>query len=185
MRFAAPVVAVLVLAACGGDGGGSGASVDEGPTAAGFVFTDAGEVAEGGSIDARFTCDGEDVSPALAWTGVPGDAEQLALVLVDPDARGGAFTHWLVYSIAPTAEGLPRALAPDASHVRQGLNDFDEIGYGGPCPPEGEEHEYVFRLLALHNPIELEQGADGGAFDEAVSPHVLAETRLTAHYRRG
>ena len=81
MRLAAVASLLLVLTACGGDGGGSGATVDEGPKVAGFAFTEAGEVAEGESIDARFTCDGDDVSPALAWTGVPGDSEQLALVL--------------------------------------------------------------------------------------------------------
>jgi Raf kinase inhibitor-like YbhB/YbcL family protein len=181
MRLAAVASALLALAACGG--GESGSTVDEGPTAPGFAFTGASEVAEGESIGARFTCDGDDVSPALAWKGVPGDARQLALVLEDPDAPGGTFTHWLVYAIEPSAEGLAGGISREAP-VRQGLNDFDEIGYGGPCPPEGEEHQYVFRLLALDAPIDLEQGADGPAFDQAVSPHVLAETRLTAGYRR-
>jgi hypothetical protein len=178
VRLLALASTLLLLAACGG-GGGSGTELEEGPAAAGFAFTDGSDVSEGKPIDVRFTCDGEDVAPALAWKGVPGEAKQLALALEDPDAPGGTFTHWLVYELDASATGLP---GPPS--VREGKNDFDDTGYGGPCPPEGDEHEYVFRLFALHAPIDLEAGADRAAFDDAVAPHVLAEARLTAPYRR-
>jgi Raf kinase inhibitor-like YbhB/YbcL family protein len=168
---------LLVLTACGG-GGGSDTELEQGPSQAGFEFTGASEVADGRPVDARFTCDGDDVAPGLAWTGVPEGTEQLALVLEDPDAPGGTFTHWLVYGLDPSATSVPATPA-------EGENDFDDAGYRGPCPPEGEEHRYVFRLLALHAPIDLEPEADRAAFDEAVAPHVLAEARLTAPYRRG
>ena len=176
MRLAAPVVAVLVLAACGG-GGGSGTELKQGPPAQGFEFTDASDVAEGEPIAARFTCDGDDVAPKLAWTGVPEDTKQLAFALEDPDAPGGTFTHWLVYRLAPSVTRLSPGL-------HEGENDFDSPGYRGPCPPQGEDHAYVFRLFALDAPIELEDGANRDAFDDAVSPHVLAEARLSAPYRR-
>jgi Raf kinase inhibitor-like YbhB/YbcL family protein len=179
VRLAALASLLLLVAACGG-GGGGGTELEEGPTAGGFAFTAAGEVAEDEPIDVRFTCDGEDAAPALAWTGVPAGAKQLALALEDPDAPGGTFTHWLVYGLEPTVTRLP-----GAAGAREGENDFDDTGYRGPCPPEGEEHDYVFRLLALDAPIELAAGADRAHFDDAVAAHVLAEARLTAPYRRG
>jgi Raf kinase inhibitor-like YbhB/YbcL family protein len=111
---------------------------------------------------------------------VPEGTQELALVLEDPDAPGGTFTHWLVYGVDPGSTWLPKGATP----ARQGENDFGDDAYGGPCPPEGEEHRYVFRLLALHLPLELEPGVDRAAFDEAVAPHVLAEARLTATYAR-
>jgi Raf kinase inhibitor-like YbhB/YbcL family protein len=169
--------AILVFVGCGG-GGGSGTTLERGPAIAGFEFTDESAVREGESIATRFTCDGESVSPALAWTGVPGGTAELALVLEDPDAPGGTFTHWLLYRIGPSTTELSGATA------REGKNDFGDTGYGGPCPPSGEEHRYVFRLLALHAAVDLEEGADRAAFDEALSAHVLAEARLTATYAR-
>ena len=147
---------------------------------AGFEFTEASAVAEGTQIDARYTCDGEDASPALAWTGIPDGTKELALVLEDPDAPGRTFTHWLVYGLDSATTELPGG----ATGLAEGTNDFGRAGYGGPCPPRGEEHGYVFRLLALDVPLELEAGADRAAFDDAVAPHVLAEARLTATYAR-
>jgi len=177
VRAAALASVLLVLAACGG-GGGSGTELERGPSVGGFEFTDASEVTGGEPIDARFTCDGDDVPPKAEWTGVPEGTKQLAFALEDPDAPGGTFTHWLVYGLDPSTTRL-------APGLHEGENDFDSTGYRGPCPPQGEEHAYVFRLFALDAPIELEDGANRDAFDEAVSPHVLAEARLTAPYRRG
>jgi Raf kinase inhibitor-like YbhB/YbcL family protein len=177
VRLAVLASSVLVLAACGG-GGGSGTELEQGPSAAGFAFTDESEVTEGEPIDARFTCDGDDVAPELAWKGVPDGTKELAFALEDPDAPGGTFTHWLVYRLDPSMTGL----SPGSLH--EGENDFDSTGYRGPCPPQGEEHRYVFRLLALDAAVDLEDGAGREAFDDAVGPHVLAEARLTAPYRR-
>ena len=177
MRATALASVVLVLAACGG-GGGTGTELEQGPSVGGFEFTDVSDVTEGEPIDARFTCDGDDVAPELAWKGVPDETEQLALALEDPDAPGGTFTHWLVYRLDPSSTGI------SAGPLHEGENDFDSTGYRGPCPPQGKEHDYVFRLFALRAPIALEDGATRDAFDEAVAPHVLAEARLTAPYRR-
>ncbi len=178
MRLLALASILLVLAACGG-GDGSGTDLEQGPAAAGFEFTPESQLTDGQKIDARFTCDGEDVAPALVWKGVPGDAKQLGLVFEDPDAPGGTFTHWLAYGLDPKATHIPGAV-----RMREGENDFGRTGYGGPCPPEGHEHEYVLRLLALDAPVELAAGADRKAFDDAVAPHVIAEARLTAPYER-
>lgn len=186
MRSILLIGVAAVLAGCGG--GGSGTTLKEGPSVSGFEFTQESEVAEGAIVDTRFTCDGEDISPRLAWTGVPEGAQELALAVDDPDAPGGTFTHWLVYGLDPSIDRLVRhgegrtGYAPLV--VREGKNDFGNTGYGGPCPPKGSEHRYVFRLLALDAPIGLEEGAGREEFDEAVRPRVLAEARLTARYAR-
>jgi Raf kinase inhibitor-like YbhB/YbcL family protein len=187
VRVLAALLAVSAVTGCG-SGGGAGSGLERGSTVAGFEFTDASAVKEGEPIAARYTCDGENVPPALAWTGVPDGAKELALVLEDPDAPSGTFTHWLLYRLDAATTELSETRAGWTGYAPladEGKNDFGKVGYGGPCPPRGETHRYVFRLLALNDSVELEQGADRAAFDDAVSPHVLAEARLTATYARG
>jgi Raf kinase inhibitor-like YbhB/YbcL family protein len=150
-------------------------------------FTSASDVHPARSVPRRFTCDGQDVSPRLVWRGVPKRAKELALVLEDPDAPGGTFTHWLVYGLSASATnwgGVGWSAYPPGGPPRQGRNDFGRIGYGGPCPPPGQTHRYVFRLLALSAKVVLRRGADRASFDRAVAHHVLAEARLTATYAR-
>jgi hypothetical protein len=179
-------VVLPLLVGCGGGGGST--SLERGPARAGFDFTAESAVVSERSLDARFTCDGQNVAPTLVWTGVPEEARELALVLEDPDAPGGTFTHWLVWGLDPGlsrlegGEGRWTGYGPRT--VSEGRNDFGSTGYGGPCPPRGEEHRYVFRLLALRARVDLESGASRAAFDAAVAPLVLAEARLTATYRR-
>jgi Raf kinase inhibitor-like YbhB/YbcL family protein len=172
------VLLVLASAACSGE--------DEEPTepdvaAPAFPLTSA-DIAEGEPIDPRFTCDGDDVAPALAWDDVGEETVELVLVVEDPDAPGGTFTHWLVYGIDPGATTL--AAGTDGVGFREGENDMGEIGYGGPCPPEGETHDYVFRLLAVDAETALEEGARRDDVLEAVEGHVVGEGRLTAPYSR-
>ena len=176
------------LAGCS-DGGGSGTELERGPNVAGFEFTSGSAVAEGEPIESQYTCDGGDASPGLQWEGVPEATSELALVLEDPDASGDTFTHWLVYGIDPTDTQLAGAPIEGWTgyamlDAREGENDFGNLGYGAPCPPGDDEHRYVFRLLALDAPLDLEAGADRAAFDAAVARHVLAEARLTAPYAR-
>jgi Raf kinase inhibitor-like YbhB/YbcL family protein len=179
MRRVVAVVVPLVfaVAACGGD---DDEPLATGPAAPGFAFSDSA-VAEGEAIDSRYTCDGEDISPALAWEGVPEGTAELALVVEDPDAPGGTFTHWLVYGLDPGETGLSEGAEPPAL---QGTNDFGAVGYGGPCPPGGETHDYVFRLLALDAATNLESGASRDELLAAAEGHVLAEAQLTASYSR-
>ena len=134
----------------------------------------------GGSIPKRFTCDGANVSPALRWTAPPARTRSLALRLDDPDAPGGTFTHWTLW-------GLPAAARGVATHVRwalQGRNTFGEIGYGGPCPPPGSRHHYVFRLYALDTRLSLRRGVSVAQFATALRGHVLASARLVGVYGR-
>jgi Raf kinase inhibitor-like YbhB/YbcL family protein len=168
---------VFAVAGCGGD---DDEALPTGVAAAGFRFAESG-VAEGAVVDRRYTCDGEDVSPALVWEGVPEGTVELALVVEDPDAPGGTFTHWLVYGLDPGETALPEGAEPPGL---RGTNDFGAVGYGGPCPPGGETHRYVFRLLALDQSIDLAGGASRDDFLAAVEGHVVAETQLTATYAR-
>jgi len=137
-------------------------------------------------IPARFTCSGDDLSPALAWSDPPAGTQSLALIADDPDAPGGTFTHWVLYDLPPSArrlpEGVPRASDPDGG--RQGRNDFDAIGYGGPCPPPGSPHRYLFRLYALDKKLNLRAGASKGDVERALKGHALAQAELIGRFGR-
>jgi Raf kinase inhibitor-like YbhB/YbcL family protein len=152
------------------------------PSEAGFHLTSPA-FDEGGTIPRRFACDGEDVSPALEWTGVPDGAAALVLILDDPDARG--FVHWIVLDMAATASrGLPEGVSTSPNAPPQGQNDFGRIGYGGPCPPNGT-HRYVFSLHALDAPLNLAGSPGHSDVRAAMEGHVLAEAQLAARYSRG
>jgi len=142
--------------------------------------------AKGGFIPARFTCKGLDVSPALAWSGVPAKTHAFALILEDPDAPGGTWTHWLVYDLPATARLIPEDL-PKTGEIPgggwQGVNDFGKIGYGGPCPPPGKPHRYFFRLYALNAPLELNAAASKQQVRDALQGHVAAETELMGRFK--
>lgn len=135
--------------------------------------------APGETIPARFTCDGANASPALRWTAPPAGTRSLALIMDDPDAPSGTFTHWLAWDIAATARGLRAGRrAP-----REGTNDAGRIGYTGPCPPSGV-HRYVFRLYALEAPLKLARGEPRARFLAAVRGRSLAVARLVGRYGR-
>ncbi|MGH3010330.1 MAG: YbhB/YbcL family Raf kinase inhibitor-like protein [Gaiellaceae bacterium] len=185
-RLVAVVVPlVLAIAACGGD---DDEATPTGTGADGLAFV-GGDVGDGQPIDPVHTCDGNNISPALDWVGLPEGTAELALIVVDPDAPGGTFTHWVVYAIPPDSTGLPRGVPPGPAvsgglTLRQGLNDgSDTPGYTGPCPPEGE-HGYVFTLYALDAETGLEGGATVDDLRDAIEGHVLAEAALTAPYAR-
>ena len=182
----AGLLLVLLLAACGG---GSDSAQTGGPLSVeGFEFT-GGDIVSGEPIDSRYTCDGDDVSPALTWARAPEGTQELALVVDDPDADG-TFTHWLAFGLPKGAVAVPQRVPalqteiPGPTPLNQGKNDFGEIGYGGPCPPEGETHTYVIRLLALDATLGLAPGVDRSEFDAASKGHVIAEARLKAPYTR-
>jgi Raf kinase inhibitor-like YbhB/YbcL family protein len=104
-------------------------------------------LSEGAAMPTRFTCDGENVSPPLRWSGVPEDATELRISLTDPDAPRGTFTHWLVTGVDPATSKVEEGTVPvDGT---EGRNDFGDTGYGGPCPPAGAPHRYVFTVEAL------------------------------------
>lgn len=138
--------------------------------------------ADGGPIPRRFTCDGENASPDLTWSGAPDGTRALALIMTDPDARD--FVHWLVYDMTGTPSGgLPAAVSSSPDAPPQGTNTFGRLGYGGPCPPSGVHH-YRFVLYGLDQPLEL-AGAPGiGELQAAMRDHVTGEATITGTYHR-
>lgn len=143
--------------------------------------------ADGQPIPAKFTCDGNDVSPPLAWTNAPAATKSFALIADDPDAPMGTWVHWVVYDLSPSTGGLPEAVARTqyiTGNAKQGLNDFRRLGYGGPCPPSGKPHRYFFKLYALDRTLDLEPGATKKDVETAMRGHVLAEGRLMGTYQR-
>ncbi len=137
---------------------------------------------DGAAIPRRFTCDGENVSPDLAWAGAPDGTKAFVLIVIDPDARN--FVHWLVYNVdGSPAGGLPFGISTSPDAPPQGTNSFGKRGYGGPCPPSGTHH-YRFTLSAIGEVLHV-SGAPGiDAIRAAMASHVLGEATLTATYQR-
>ena len=136
--------------------------------------------ADGGAIPGRHTCDGDDLSPPLAWTAPPDGAVALALCVDDRDAGRYPFTHWLGWGLPVTAGTLGESEAAPG----EGRNDFGAPGYRGPCPPPGKPHRYVFTLYALDAEPALGPSDRRLSFDRAIEGHVLATAELTAVYGR-
>lgn len=139
-----------------------------------------------GKIPARFTCDGADVSPQLAWSGAPAGTRSFAIVCADPDAPAGTWYHWAVFDIpAGTAELTEHVRAAGAA-PRQAVNDFGKAGYGGPCPPPGHgTHHYHFTLYALNiEHLNLAAGARCRDVEKAAKAHAMATAKLIGVYAR-
>jgi Raf kinase inhibitor-like YbhB/YbcL family protein len=134
---------------------------------------------DGQAIPARYTCDGENLSPPIAWDGVPDGAAAFVLLVEDPDA--GGFIHWQLTDIPGDARELPEG-SGDAVGM-PGRNDFGHSGWGGPCPPSGE-HRYVFTLYALSEPVQVDADVDAEAVRAAIAPRRIGEARLTGVYAR-
>ena len=133
----------------------------------------------GGDIPAKFTCDGTNVSPALQIGGVPNETKSLVLIVDDPDAPRGLFTHWIIWNIDPKTTRVAENSAPAAGV--QGTNDFGKRNYGGPCPPSGT-HRYFFKIFALDTKLELKPNARRAELDAAMRGHVLAQGELMGRY---
>jgi len=137
--------------------------------------------ASGGDIPRQFTCDGDDIPPHLMWSGGPKDAASFVLVVEDPDAPSGTFTHWVVFDIPAERSDLPSGTRSDAVGL-SGRNSRGEIGYIGPCPPLGT-HRYFFRLFALDvKTLGLAVGASRQQVEEAMGRHLLGTTELIGRY---
>jgi Raf kinase inhibitor-like YbhB/YbcL family protein len=139
--------------------------------------------ADGGTIPVEFTCSGGDRSPPLRWTGVPGAAVELALVVDDPDAPGGTFVHWVLFALPPGDGGVEAGTVPPGA--RQGRNGFGKAAYGGPCPPQGDPpHHYRFVLYALSRKLDEPDGAPGEAVRRDAEAAAIARGRLVGLYGR-
>jgi Raf kinase inhibitor-like YbhB/YbcL family protein len=135
---------------------------------------------EGGNIPPKFTCDAGDSSPPLRIAEIPSGAKTLALVVDDPDAPRGLFTHWIVWNISPQTNAIAEGSAPQGV---QGTNDFGKSGYGGPCPPSGT-HRYYFKIFALDRELNLPSGTKRNQLDAAMKGHVVAQGELIGRYAK-
>ncbi len=141
---------------------------------------------EGGMIPAKYTCDADDVSPPLEWTGIPQGTKSLALICDDPDAPVGTWVHWVMWNIPSDTNGLAENIRPDPQlpdGSRQGISNFRRPGYGSPCPPSGV-HRYYFRTYALDTMLDLPSNTRKADLLKAMKGHVLAEGQLMGKYRR-
>ena len=194
------IILAVLLCSCG-VGGSSNVNPTEGATAAleneekpvtqtqeeamGLKLTSSA-FNEGDLIPKLYTCDGKDISPPLAWTGVPGGARSLALICDDPDAPVGIWDHWVLFNMPVNVTSLPEAVQKVETPPQggtQGRNSWGKIGYGGPCPPGGT-HRYIFKLYALDTELNLKAGADKKDVEKAMKGHILAETQLMSKYKR-
>jgi Raf kinase inhibitor-like YbhB/YbcL family protein len=141
----------------------------------------------GGDIPKKFTCDGADVSPQLAWTEPSPGNKSFALLVDDPDAPVGNWNHWTLWNLPPSARGLAEGISKEASlpeGTQQGKNDFRKTGYNGPCPPPGKPHRYYFKLFALDTKLDLKPGAGKHELESAMKGHIVAQAEWMGRYGR-
>ena len=141
------------------------------------------------AIPTKYTCEGGDVSPPLAWAGLPPGTKSLALIVDDPDAPDPAapkmtWVHWVLYNLPPTAAGLPEGVSALPAGTQQGLNDWRRTGYGGPCPPIGR-HRYFHKLYALDTMLPDLGSPNKTALENAMQGHILGEAQLVGTYQKG
>ena len=144
----------------------------------------------GGEIPTRYTCEGDDISPPLAWSTPPSGTQSLALIVDDPDAPDPkapkmTWVHWVLYNLPPSADGLPEGAAARAlpAGIREGLNDWKRSGYGGPCPPVGR-HRYFHKLYALDRVLPDLGRPSKVALERAMQGHILARAELLGTYAK-
>jgi len=133
----------------------------------------------GGTIPERYTCDGEDLSPDLKWEAIPEGTKSFVLIMDDPDAPMQTFTHWVVYNIPAACSVFEKGTC------EEGMNDFQKVGYGGPCPPRGNPHRYFFTLYALDiEEVCAEEGAAVSEIEANMEGHILGKAVLIGLYQR-
>jgi hypothetical protein len=142
--------------------------------------------AQGQPIPERYSCKGEDISPALAWGEPPAGTQSFALIMDDPDAPVGTWVHWVLFNIPASARSLPEAFPSDATlpdGSMSGNSSFGGPGYGGPCPPSGM-HRYFFKLYALDEMLAINAGASKGELEKAMVGHILAHGELMGTFTK-
>ena len=141
----------------------------------------------GDRIPTKYTCEGADVSPPLRWNDPPRGTRSIVLIADDPDAPVGDWVHWVIFNLPENQRDLPEGVPTQETFpngARQGLNDFINVGYGGPCPPPGKPHRYYFKLYALDGMLDLKPRATKAKVLEACKGHILAEAQLMGQFGR-
>jgi Raf kinase inhibitor-like YbhB/YbcL family protein len=142
---------------------------------------------EGQMIPKECTGEGQDVSPPLQWADPPAGTRSFALICDDPDAPGKTWVHWEIFNIPAEARSLEEGIGHDSElpdGAKQGKNDFKKVGYGGPMPPPGKPHRYLFKLYALDTTLDLPAGSTKQQVEQAMKGHILAEGQLMGKYQR-
>jgi Raf kinase inhibitor-like YbhB/YbcL family protein len=143
---------------------------------------------EGDFIPKKYSCEGSDISPQLHWSNMPKGVKSFSIIVEDPDAPGGNFVHWIIFSIPGNFNELHEDVAHSENipgEIIPGTNGFGQIGYGGPCPPTGKPHRYIFKIYALDTVLHhLETGATKQQLLNAMKGHIIAEGQLTGKYQR-
>jgi len=144
--------------------------------------------AQNGAIPKKYTCDGGDTSPPVAWSDVPAGAKSLALIVDDPDAPDPAaprmtWVHWVLYNLPPSSGGLAEGVKNLPAGTAEGMNDWQRTGYGGPCPPVGR-HRYFHKLYALDTVLQGLKKPGKAALEKAMQGHVIARAELIGTYQR-
>lgn len=145
-----------------------------------FIITSPAFI-NGSLINKKYSCDGEDVNPPLVIQNTPSSAKSLVLIVDDPDAPMGTWTHWLVWNIDPKTSEIPENSVPSGADM--GKNDFGNVRYNGPCPPRGT-HRYFFRLYAVNTVLQLKQGTDRGVLENNLQAHIVETAELMGRYTR-
>jgi Raf kinase inhibitor-like YbhB/YbcL family protein len=143
--------------------------------------------ADGSTIPSQFTADGANASPALAWSGAPGNTKSFALICEDPDAPRGTWIHWVVYNLPPDCAELPESVSPNGAlptGAEEGSNSWSKVGYGGPSPPPGKPHRYIFRLFALDAVLKVLHRPTKAQLEQAMKGHILASAQWLGKYGR-
>jgi hypothetical protein len=179
----AQLIGVLLAAALA-----TGAAGQQIPGRSGAMNLASSAFAHNGAIPRKHTCDGNDSSPPLSWSGVPAQAKSLVLIVDDPDAPDPAapkmtWVHWVLYNLPPSAGGLAEGVKSLPAGTAEGTNDWQRTGYGGPCPPVGR-HRYFHKLYALDTVIQGLGRPNKAAIERAMQGHVIARAELIGTYER-
>lgn len=172
----------LMLSSCGG----APAASTETQEVAMTLSLSSSAFAPGQSIPAKYSCRGQNISPALAWADAPAGTKSFALIVDDPDAPMGTWVHWVLFNIPASANGLPEAIGAGAQFADgslQGKNSSGRLGYDGPCPPSGT-HRYFFKLYALDISLDLSSGAGKDQLLKAMQGHILAQGELMGTFSK-
>ncbi len=179
MKKLAAIFAILILVFTGC--GGGGVSVKQTIKLTSTAFEN------GEFIPVKYTGFGKDVSIPLEWKGIPEEAKSIAIIMDDPDAPFGTFTHWIIFDIPISEHSLPEGIPQKPvleNGAKQGTNDFGKIGYNGPKPPPGKVHHYHIKIYALDTSLNLQPGVKAKEFHRAISGRILAEGELVGLFKR-
>ena len=179
---------ITVFSGCGGNGSSPTSKENRQASEYGNLNIISSAFAHNESIPAYYTCDGEDLSPPLAWSGVPQGTQSFTLIVDDPDAPDPKapkviWVHWVLYNIPSATTALSEAITELPGSTREGLNDWKRTGYNGPCPPVGR-HRYFHKLYALDVVLPEMEGATKAQVEDAMQGHILAQTELIGTYQR-